>query len=73
LTLSAAYSKAVAGDIIRARSAGFMENLVLDRAIAIKLEGGYDATQADNPGDSTLEGVLTVQRGSSIIDKVVIR
>jgi len=71
--LSDAYPETQNGDTIQARLASFKEDLVLDKDIAIKLKGGYDTSFANNPGVSTLEGILTVKWGTAVIEKFVIR
>ncbi len=58
---------------IEAQATDFTGNLTLANSIAVLLKGGYDATFSSNPGLTTLQGVVTVGRGSLTAQNVVIR
>jgi len=70
--ISNAYAEVADGKTIQARVYKFTENLILDKNIAVTIEGGYNTAYKDNYGYSTLHGYLTVNRGSLTVDNLVI-
>lgn len=62
---------AAATALVRAHD--FIENLELDRNVMFTLNGGFDASFADNPDTSVLDGALTIGRGTLVADNLVIR
>ncbi len=71
-TLTAAFDAALAGDIVKARAAGFVEDLRLDSGIAITLQGGYSSGYTSRAGYTTLDGILAVAGGALVVDKLVL-
>jgi Bacterial Ig-like domain/Concanavalin A-like lectin/glucanases superfamily/Divergent InlB B-repeat domain len=73
-SLSAAYAAASSGNLIETQTTTFSGDLFLDRGIAVKLKGGCDAEYGAIPtGMSTVQGNVTIGRGSLLIDRLVIR
>ncbi|HEY6009099.1 MAG TPA: hypothetical protein VIU40_12310, partial [Geobacteraceae bacterium] len=72
-TLSGAYTGAQQDDVILARTFGFKEDLVLGRDIACTLRGGFDTSFANNPGMTTLEGILTVTHGAVTVENLAVK
>ena len=72
-TLSGAYAGAQDDDTILARTFGFKEDLVLGRNIACTLRGGFDTSFANNPGITTLEGILTVIHGVVTVENLAVK
>jgi hypothetical protein len=68
-----AYSAASPDTIILARAREFIENLLLNRAVAVTIKGGYDPTFTDTPGMTELKGTLTIRKGSLVVDRLTIR
>lgn len=72
-SLTAAYGNAGLTDTIYGRAVTFTENLTLGGSKAITLLGGRDAWYAPLNAWTTLQGMLTIQRGSLAVDRLVIR
>ncbi|MGC2063877.1 MAG: hypothetical protein WA610_12940, partial [Thermodesulfovibrionales bacterium] len=62
----AAYDHCINGDIIKTRAAIYNEspnfNSPLD--ISVSLEGGFDVTFGTQAGVTTMQGLLTISRGT---------
>jgi hypothetical protein len=64
-----------ASGVVQAWGVTFAESLSLNRSVTIILLGSYDAYYG-GPGDvgvTTLQGTLTIEKGSLIVDRVAIR
>jgi len=72
-SLAAAYGNAGPTDTIYGRAVTFVENLTLGGSKAITLLGGRDAWYDPLNAWTTLQGMLTIQRGSLAVDRLVIR
>jgi hypothetical protein len=72
-TLNLAYAAAHAGDIIKAQGMVFTGGLTLDRAVAVTLQGGYSSGFGSRSGYTTLGGKLTINSGSVVVDRVVVK
>jgi hypothetical protein len=74
-TISDAYADLpnVTGGMIQAWEYTFVESPILGRSIPVTLVGGFNASYSSNSGYTTIKGDLTVELGSLIIDRVVIR
>ena len=70
--LQAAYNAALSGGTIQAREFLFTENLVLNRAVNVYLDGGHDISYLATPGVTTLHGTLFIRSGSLRADKLVV-
>jgi hypothetical protein len=72
-SLTAAYAAASVSDIIKARGVDFAEDLLCNLPKNIKLDGGYDSVFLTNPDYTILHGKVTVQGGSVIMSRVIIK
>jgi hypothetical protein len=61
------------GGTIRSRVFIFTEELLLDRGVAVTLDGGYDLHYTARSGYSTIRGNLTIQSGSLTASYIVLR
>ena len=50
----------------------FTEDLYIDRAISVTIEGGYDCTYSTVTGDTFLDGNMTISDGTLLIENFVI-
>lgn len=67
-TLQAAYNAAGNGDIIKSLDMRLIENLTVNRNIAVTLEGGYDCGYTTNSGGTTaIKGMVTTTAGGGTI------
>jgi len=67
--LTDAYAAASGDATIKAKIYTFIENLSLNRAIAITIKGGYNAGFLDNSGGySILSGILNIHHGSLTVE-----
>jgi hypothetical protein len=71
-TLNYAYDAVTVDGIIDAKAIVFNENLTLDRGIDFTLNGGFSDDFGDQPGYTTLNGVLSVDTGSVDVDRLII-
>lgn len=73
-SIFAAYAKAVSGALIEAQTTTFIGDLLLNRGIAIKVKGGFDANYGATPtGVTTVQGKVTIVTGSLMVERLVIR
>jgi hypothetical protein len=72
-TLQGAYNAVPSGQTVKAWGTVFIENLTCGAAKEITLEGGYNGDYSGNSGYTTLQGNLTVQSGSFILERLVIQ
>jgi hypothetical protein len=72
-SLSAAYSNASSGAIIKAWGTWFGENPVFGDEKIISLEGGYNRDFNNNNDFANLIGTLTVGKGSLTVENLMIR
>lgn len=56
-----------------AHSTDFSENLSLNRNVTVVIKGGQDCDFGSTTGWTTLNGVLTVGKGSLTVDKLIIK
>jgi hypothetical protein len=70
--LQSAYDEALNGAVIQARGIAFAEDLTMERPVDLTMEGGYDSGFALRNGDTILQGMLTVARGSIVLDRLTI-
>jgi hypothetical protein len=61
------------GGTIRSREFLFTEDLLLNRGMAVAIDGGYDIHYSARTGYSSIKGSLTVQSGSLSVGYVVVR
>jgi YD repeat-containing protein len=67
-----AYTAALPGEIIQARSVDLGETLILNNGITVSFKGGYDSTFTTQGGVTTVKGI-TIQQGTLIVDHMVIK
>jgi hypothetical protein len=72
-SLTDAYAGASSGNIIKARSVDFVEDLLCSQSKNITLDGGYDSGYLNHTGYSVLRGKLTVRGGSVTMSRLIIR
>ena len=61
------YNNCITGDIIQSQAYQFDEDFDLDKAIAIILNAGYNCDYTANTGSTTVNGIMTVRKGSLTI------
>jgi hypothetical protein len=71
-TLQGAFDD-VDGGVVRAWGVTFTESLSLNRPVAVKLLGGYNIDWSGPTGVTTIDGDLTIDTGSLVVDRVAIR
>ncbi|MBA4373203.1 MAG: hypothetical protein C0402_10130 [Thermodesulfovibrio sp.] len=70
-TLQAAYDAAVSGEVIQLQAVTFMETDLLNRDIAVTVEGGYDDSFITNNGGlSFLRGSIRTAGGSATMKNI---
>jgi len=67
-----AYDAASAGQTVLMQGLDFTETPDLNRAIPVRLAGGYACDYTANPGFTTIHGMLTISNGSAAIDNLII-
>ena len=73
-TLQLAYDAALLnGDVIKAWSVTYTENLLLAGAKTVTLKGGYRQNYATVTGMTTIQGTVTLVNGTTVLDGIVIR
>lgn len=68
-----AYDSMASGEVMRMRIYDFVGDLNCNRSATVSIFGGYDRTYSSMTGQSSMRGKLTIQRGSIILDNLVIR
>lgn len=69
-TLQAAYNAAASGDTIRLKAGTVTGTFTADRAISVKIVGGYEATFTTNCGFTTINGRVNLNRGTVSFNQV---
>jgi hypothetical protein len=59
--------------IIRSWGVTFTENLTLNRPVMVKLMGGHNGAYTAQTGVTTINGKLTIGKGSLMVDRLTIR
>ncbi len=74
-SIQTAYDECGSGDLIKMQVATFSENINFNNLsdIAVSLLGGYDAAFDTQTGFTTVQGALTISRGSVIAGNLVLR
>jgi hypothetical protein len=72
-TLQDAYNAAKSGDVIMLREGAQGGSLTADRGIDISIRGGYDAAYASNVSRTSLQGQISLQRGSVRMERLTLR
>jgi len=73
-TIQAAYdAPAQADDVIQVQAVDLAGDLIFDWPVSFTLEGGFSPSFTDNPGQTTVHGVLTISDGTAAVENIVIR
>jgi hypothetical protein len=73
LSLANAYGNATGGSILKLRNVVLNGDIHLNKAIAVSLLGGFTAGFTTIDGHTTLQGTVSIEKGSAIIDRVIIK
>ncbi len=68
LLLQEAYDASVDNDVINSRGMELTENILINQAISVKLEAGYDCSYTSNTGKTTINGNVTISQGLLTIE-----
>ncbi|HET6514626.1 MAG TPA: CAP domain-containing protein [Thermodesulfovibrionales bacterium] len=71
-SIQTAYDQSFSGDVIEMQAVDFIEALVLGQDKTVTLKGGYNCDCTCIVGYSTLDGSITIEKGTVIIDGVVV-
>ena len=71
--LQTACNEVTAPATIQVRVATLVENLTLIKAVPLVITGGYDAGYTTQAGYTVLKGSLTVNRGSLVVDRLILQ
>jgi hypothetical protein len=72
-TLQSAYTAAGSTSIIQSQEVNITGNLSTSSSKSITLVGGYDATYSGRSGYTVMQGTLTVNKGTLVVDNIVIK
>ena len=72
-SLTGAYENASNGAEIRSRDLTLSEDLHLNRAIGVTINGGYAADFTTVSGFTTMQGIFSLEQGSAIVNNLIIR
>ena len=72
-SLQVAYDKVIVSATIEAQSTLPPENFILHNPVALVLKGGFDAGFLTRTGYTTLQGNVTISKGSLVADRLAIR
>jgi hypothetical protein len=72
-TLQEAYNGAPTDATIWAWDISYVENLECGQDKGVKIKGGYDTGYGAQLGMTTLEGTLTIRRGSLTVERLVVK
>ncbi len=73
ISLQSAYDAATSDDVLQAQAAVLVESPILDKPAAVTIKGGYDNEFNAVTGITTLQGTLTLKKGTVTIDGLMIR
>lgn len=72
-SLQGAYDQCFDGKTIQVQALIFSEQLILDHDVTATLSGGFDCWYTSNPMSSTIDGKLIIEKGTAIIDRLIIQ
>lgn len=72
-TLQTAYAAPDGDAVLQVRALQFSGPLLLNRAIAVTLKGGYDDLFVMQSGYTVIQGTVTISSGSLAVDRIVIK
>ena len=73
LTILDAYVTVAIDSVMKIQATAFTGGFTLDKNIQLTLDGGYNADYSAKSGTSTIAGTVTIQKGSLIVDRLIIR
>lgn len=72
-SLQAAYNDSSTANIIQAWGIELTESCLFNRSVSVTIKGGYDDQYSTNSGMTTVNGSLTISRGSAVLDRILIK
>ncbi|MBI5142778.1 MAG: hypothetical protein HZA20_11410 [Nitrospirae bacterium] len=66
-TIQSAYNAAASGEVIQSASLTFTENLSINRAISVTLDGGYSCDYTAKTGKTTIQGRMDINSGTASV------
>jgi hypothetical protein len=73
-TIQTAYdNSASSGDVIEAIQTTFNENILFNADTSVTLKGGFAAEFGSQSGTTTITGSLTINKGTAIVENLIIR
>ena len=71
-SFQSAYAAATTGAVLKSQPMVYFEGLLLNRALDITVQGGYDPVSGVLSGSTTMNGPLTVKSGSIKVSNLII-
>lgn len=71
-SVNGALSSAFSGDDILIQALNLNGNVTLQSNIEVTLRGGYGCDFTANPGITALRGLVTIQQGTVVMDKIIV-
>ncbi len=72
-TIQAAYNALLDTGSIQSRIYTFPEQVVFNRPVTVQFKGGYNSGFAAVAGMTTIEGTLTIEKGTAIVSELIIK
>jgi hypothetical protein len=72
-TIQEAYDICPSGGIVQIQALQFIENLVCDHPVSVKIEGGYDSNYNNNSTYTVINGSMTVRDGTVVVENIIIQ
>jgi len=72
-TIASAYAAINLSGTIESQGITFIENLILNRGTSVTILGGFDSAYSSRNGLTLLNGTLTIESGSLVVDGLVIQ
>lgn len=66
-TIQSAYNEAASGEVIQSASFTFSENLNINRAVSVTLDGGYSCDYSAKTGKTTILGRMDITSGTASV------
>lgn len=66
-TIQSAYNAAASGEVIQSASLTFSENLNINRAVSVTLDGGYSCDYSAKTGKTTIQGRMDITGGTASV------
>jgi len=73
-SVSSAYTDAVTGEEISIRGVTLTESVTFNRSdIAVTLKGGFNCDFILNPYQATIAGLMSIDSGTVVLDKIILQ